>query len=84
MFQARFGRQRRDGFDRRSIKLLSAGWLPHVPLSDGAVLTLMIGCRIDPAHIQRNPYLFAGQWISLPVQRSRLAQNGHSGQTALW
>ncbi len=50
MFHARFGRQRRNGFDRRSIKLLCAGWLPHVPLSDGAVLTLHNGCRIYPAH----------------------------------
>ena len=52
MFHARFGRQRRDGFDRRSIKLLSAGWIPHVPVFDGAVLTLMIGRRIYPAHSQ--------------------------------
>ncbi len=48
----RFGRQRRDGFDRRSIKLLFAGWLPHVPVFDGAVLTLKIGRRIYPAHSQ--------------------------------
>ncbi len=40
---ARLCRQRRDGFDRRSIKLLCAGWLPHVPLFDGAVLTLKTG-----------------------------------------
>ncbi len=52
MFHARFGRQRRDGFDRRSIKLLSAGRRPHVPMFDGAVLTLQTGIGCNPAHSQ--------------------------------